>query len=198
MTWLKGKRTALLRCRECRVGSLPSPLHHIVGQRRHFRLGCDMSTLDCVHWDLKLLPQSLATEAVAEMPEGGVRHAGSSVVALATLSVATEGVRAHEPAAHHTPILAESATIKHLQGRAEHREVLSAGTANICGRLSFQHASDRHGRIGDEVHFVRECCGRSEGRFAEVRGGADATLHTSQCSWRKLVSLSGPTRMPRI
>ena len=40
------------------------------------------------------------------------------------------------------------------------------------------HAGQRHGRLDDEVHFVRGCGRHSEERFAEERGGADAAHHS--------------------
>ena len=64
---------------------------------------------DRVHRDLKLLhtevvAQCLATFSKAVSPlEGDVRQVGSPVGALSTVSVATEGVPACVPAAHHTP-----------------------------------------------------------------------------------------------
>ena len=134
----------------------------------------DMSTLDRVPGDLRLLQQSLTTEVVTECLtefQGRVSKCWGNLWeacdtqgpgALATETAAAEGFRACVPAAHQTP--RHPCRVGHDRPRArraEGREVLSAGTANIFGRLSFRHAGQRHGRLDDEVHFVRECGGRS-------------------------------------
>ena len=82
--------------------------------------------------DLKLLQQSLAT-AVSPFIWGQrkVAHGGFSVGALATVPGATEGLRARVPAAHHTA--RDPCGDGHdlaCAWRAEHTEVLSAGTSD--------------------------------------------------------------------
>ena len=134
----------------------------------------DMSTLDRVPGDLRLLQQSLTTEVVTECLtefQGRVSKCWGNLWeacdtqgpgALATETAAAEGFRACVPAAHQTP--RHPCRVGHDRPRArraEGREVLSAGTANIFGRLSFRQTGQRHGRLDDEVHFVRECGGRS-------------------------------------
>ena len=149
-----------------------------------------MSTLDRVHGGLKFSQQSLATVIVAECLtkfqgsvsklRGNTREARDTwAPPLEHLQQFQSQLKEFELVYPPVPdIVAESSTFLHVQS-AQNREALSAGTANIFGRLSFRHAGQRHWRLDDEVHFVRECGGRSEGRFAEERSGVDAAHHNA-------------------
>ena len=88
------RRANLERCRVCRVGSLPSPLHDIVCQRLHFRLEPKTGRLEALAGSRspQKLSHTAARNSKAVSPssgqlEGGVRHAGSSIEALATVFV---------------------------------------------------------------------------------------------------------------
>ena len=152
----------------------------------------DMSTLDRLHGDLKPLQQSLATEDVAECCTKFHGRASkfwcNLRVARDTQDLPLEHLQQFQPQLKEFDLVYPQLTIPRDPCRvghdlacarcAEHKDALSSGTANIFGRLSFRHAGQRHGRLHDEVHSVRECGGRSEERFAEERGGVDAAHHS--------------------
>ena len=114
------------------------------------QIGPKTCALDRLHGDLKLLQPSLATEVVAECLtkcQGSVFKFWSNLTeARETQDPLLEHLQqfrsqlkefelVHQQLAILPDILAESATILR---RAEHRELLWAGTAHIIGRFSFR------------------------------------------------------------
>ena len=148
----------------------------------------DPSTLDRVHVDLKLVQQSIATDVVAECLTEFQAIVSQFCANLREACVAQDPLFVPRSSPH-SHIFAESATIM-WKGRRTQREVPSAGAALI---LDGSPSDTQAGGIDDSMtRFVRECGGRSEGRFAEDRVGADP----AQCSVFSVDGRSGREAAP--